>query len=185
MKESLYSLDYYRYYGYTKRNLFKEMFLPMELRFLKAFRKAQYYRNKKCFFLLYLFWESKKRILSRRTHLQIPTVTSIGPGMYIGHFGRVIINPRTIIGKNLTINTGVTIGQTNRGKRQGVPVIGDDVWIGTIAVVVGGIKIGSDVLIAPNAYVNFDVPSHSIVIGNPGTIIPNEYATKGYIEHPV
>ena len=88
----------------------------MELRFLKAFRKAQYYRDKK-FSPLYLFWELRKRFLSQSTHIQIPTVTSIGPGMYIGHLGRVIINPRTIIGKNLTINTGVTIGQTNRGKR--------------------------------------------------------------------
>lgn len=43
------------------------------------------------------------------------------------------------------------------------------------------IEIGNDVLIAPNTYVNFNVPSHSIVIGSPGVIIPNEKATEGYV----
>lgn len=49
------------------------------------------------------------------------------------------------------------------------------------AVVVGRIVIGDDVLIAPNAYVNFDVPSHSVVVGNPGKIISRENVTEGYI----
>lgn len=48
---------------------------------------------------------------------------------------------------------------------------------------VGKINIGDDVLIAPNAFVNFDVPSHSIVIGNPGTIIIRENATESYINN--
>ena len=52
-------------------------------------------------------------------------------------------------------------------------------------IVVGKIKIGNDVLIAPGAYVNFDVPDHSIVIGNPGKIIPKQNATEGYIASPV
>jgi serine O-acetyltransferase len=47
--------------------------------------------------------------------------------------------------------------------------------------VVGKIEIGNDVLIAPNTYVNFDVPSHSIVVGSPGIIIPREKATEGYV----
>ncbi len=48
-------------------------------------------------------------------------------------------------------------------------------------MVVGNIHIGNDVLIAPNAYVNFDVPEHSIVIGNPAKIIKKENATDSYI----
>ena len=63
----------------------------------------------------------------------------------------------------------------------GVPVIGDNVQIGINATIIGGICIGDDVLIAPNAFVNFDVPSHSIVIGNPGIIIHREEATKDYV----
>ena len=56
-------------------------------------------------------------------------------------------------------------------------------WIGTGAVIVGKIRIGDDVLIAPNSYVNVDVPSHSIVVGNPATIHHRENATQGYIEN--
>ena len=48
-------------------------------------------------------------------------------------------------------------------------------------MVVGNIHIGSDVLISPNAYVNFDVPDYSIVIGNPAKIIKKENATDSYI----
>ncbi|MBR2638189.1 MAG: serine acetyltransferase [Bacteroidaceae bacterium] len=185
MSECLYTKDLFRYYGNKKIGLFKSFFIPIELRFIKAFRMAQYYRNKKFCKILYWFWELRKRQLSLKTHIQIPTVATIGPGLYIGHFGRVILNSKVVLGKNVTINTGVTIGQTNRGKKKGVPIVGDNVWIGTNAVVVGNICIGDDVLIAPNSYVTDDVPSHSIVKGNPAVVIHREDATKGYIEHVV
>ena len=51
------------------------------------------------------------------------------------------------------------------------------------AMVVGNINIGNDVLIAPNAYVNFDIPSHSIVVGNPGVIIHKDHATRYYLRY--
>ena len=63
----------------------------------------------------------------------------------------------------------------------GVPTIGNQVAIGINATVIGNIIIGNDVMIAPNSFVNFDVPSHSIVIGNPGVIHHKEKATAGYI----
>ena len=63
--------------------------------------------------------------------------------------------------------------------------IGDEVWIGPNAVIVGNIKIGNNVLIAPNAYVNFDVPENSVVIGNPAQITTNLNATQGYINHKI
>lgn len=77
------------------------------------------------------------------------------------------------------------IGQENRGKRKGTPIIGNEVWIGANAVIVGNIKIGNDVLIAPLSYVNFDVPDHSIVVGNPAKIISKEFATKDYINNKI
>ncbi|MEO6097081.1 MAG: DapH/DapD/GlmU-related protein, partial [Fibrobacteria bacterium] len=97
--------------------------------------------------------------------------------------GAVIINSSSLIGKNCNLSAGVTIGQTNRGDKKGSPTIGDRVWFGPNAVVVGGVTIGEDVLIAPGTFVNFDVPAHSIVIGNPGKIIPAAEATAGYIEN--
>ena len=92
---------------------------------------------------------------------------------------------RLLIGKNCNIAKGVTIGQENRGKRKGTPIIGDSVWIGTNAVIVGKIVIGDDVLIAPNAFVNCDVPSHSVVTGNPCTIHHRDNATEAYVERLV
>ena len=89
------------------------------------------------------------------------------------------------MGKNINIHRGVLIGQTNRGGRRGAPVIGDEVWIGINATIVGKVTIGDDVLIAPNSYVNCDVPSHSIVFGNPCIIKHRENATEGYINRRV
>lgn len=104
--------------------------------------------------------------------------------MYLGHRGTVVINGNTILGNDINIATGVTIGQENRGKRLGVPTIGNDVWIGRNAVIVGNIKIGNNVLIALNSFVNSDIPENSIVLGNPGKIIINKMdATVGYIQN--
>ena len=112
---------------------------------------------------------------------QIPASTQIGKGFYIGHFGTIVINEKTKIGDNCNIVHGVTIGQANRGKMRGCPMIGDKVWIGTGAVIVGRVSIGSNVLIAPNSFVNFNVPDNSVVLGNPGKIISKTNATEGYI----
>jgi serine O-acetyltransferase len=114
---------------------------------------------------------------------QIFPGTQIAEGLYIGHFGAIVINPKAIIGKNCTLTHGVTIGQANRGKLKGYPTIGHRVWLGTNSVIVGNIKIGNNVLVAPGAYVNFDVPDNSIVLGNPGKITHDESATAGYINN--
>lgn len=86
-----------------------------------------------------------------------------------------------MIGQNCNIHKGVTIGQESRGKRKGSPIIGNKVWIGVGAVVVGKITIGDDVMIAPNSFVNTDIPPHSVVFGNPYIIKHKENATEGYI----
>ena len=105
----------------------------------------------------------------------------IEEGFYLGHPYNITINEESILGKNINIHKGATIGKENRGKKLGAPKIGNNVYIGVNSTVVGKIEIGNDVLIAPNSYLNFNVPSHSIVIGSPGVIIPNEKATEGYV----
>lgn len=117
--------------------------------------------------------------------IQIPTSTRVGKGFYIGHCGRIIVNPDVTIGDNVNIATGVVIGAANRGEKKGTPIIGNQVWIGSNAVIVGKIRIGDDVLIAPNSFVNTDIPDHSIVIGNPAQIHMREYACEGYINRTV
>jgi len=92
----------------------------------------------------------------------------------------VIIGP-VKIGRNCNISHSVTIGRSYRGGVIGRPTIGDYVWIGSGAVIVGKVMIGNNVLIAPNSFVNFDVPDNSLVIGNPGKIFPKENPVKNYI----
>jgi serine O-acetyltransferase len=158
--------DLYRFYGKTRIPILHWLMMPPQLKYLRLLRSAQ--NSKGIHRLLYKFRTMR---MQRKTHIQIPVETKIGKGFYIGHFGRIIIHPKAIIGDNVNIATGVTIGQTNRGSRKGVPVIGNRVWIGTNSIIVGAITIGDDVLIAPNCLVNTDIPSHSVVSGNPATII--------------
>ena len=176
-----YKYDVYRYYGKYNETIKEIITRPNGLKYLKTFRKASKTNNK----LLLMYYKYKMNKLSKKTFIQIPFQTKIGAGLYIGHIGSIIINPKVVIGKNCNIANGVTIGQENRGTRKGAPTIGDNVWIGANAVIVGNIKIGNDVLIAPLSYVNFDVPDHSIVIGNPGKIIMKENATEDYINRKI
>lgn len=179
MKQELHELikaDLSRYYD-------KIPFIkPIQVKYLIVYRKAGFYKKKT---IPGIYYRLRLQRLSLKTGFQIPTAADIKKGFYIGHVGRIIVNPDVKIGKNVNIATGVTIGKTNRGKNMGVPIIGNYVWIGTNAVIVGGITIGDDVLIAPNAYVNTDIPSHSIVIGNPAQIHHNDNATEGYINKTV
>lgn len=193
MPETKFKKDLYRYEGQTLspphlilKKIKRKLLCPYELRWLKSFRKAGYYSNKGILYLpIFAYWIMRYLHYTKLTQIQIGITTEIGEGFFIGHCGRIIINSRAKLGKNVNIATGVTIGTENRGKRKGCPTISDNVWIGTNAVIVGRITIGTDVLIAPNSYVNFDVPPHSIVIGNPARIISCENATESYIHRPI
>lgn len=176
LKEILDS-DFTRY-GRKRKGI--DIFKPMELKWLTAMRCAGFYGRRTP---IGLFWFLRYRSLEKKTMIQIPTTTKIGKGFYIGHCGRIIINKEAVLGENVNIGTGVVIGNANRGEKKGAPIIGDEVWIGANSVIVGRVIIGNDVLIAPNAFVNFDVPPHSIVIGNPGVIHPSEYACENYINN--
>ena len=179
--DNKFSKDLYRYYGEEGESLAKRLLRPVELKYIALFRKA----NACDFKPLKLYYAVKLKLMSYKTHIQIPARTEIGEGFYIGHSGRVIINPEAKLGKNVNIATGVTIGYENRGERKGAPTIEGNCWIGTNSVIVGNVKIGEDVLIAPLTFVNFDVPAHSIVIGNPAKIIHKENATKDYVENKI
>jgi serine O-acetyltransferase len=146
-------------------------------RLLYYFRRSHTTRFKP----MQLLWRTLYRTVASRRGIEISSQTDIGGGFYLGHAYNITINAAAKIGKNCNIHKGVVIGQTNRGKNKGVPTIGNEVWIGINAAIVGNITIGDDVLIAPNSFVNVDVPSHSVVYGNPCIIRPRLHATEGYI----
>lgn len=155
---------------------------PIQVRYQIIYRKASFYKKKS---LKGIYYRIRLNRLSERSGIQLPTNAKIDKGLFIAHFGPIIVNPDAVIGKNVNISPGVIIGKTNRGEKKGVPVIGNNVWIGANAVVVGKITIGDDVLIAPNAYVNTDIPAHSVVMGNPAVIHVRENATEGYINRRI
>ena len=170
--------DLYRYSGHTGLKTFVVGLTIPGFRYMFFLRKSSLSKK---YSVSGIFYRLFLRRYMFKYGFQIPASTQIGKGFYIGHFGTIVINEKTKIGDNCNIAHGVTIGQANRGKAGGCPVIGDMVWIGTGAVIVGKVKIGSNVLIAPNSFVNFDVPDNSVVVGNPGKIVPKADATKGYI----
>jgi len=124
-----------------------------------------------------------RRFLKRYRYkfgIDIPYTTAIGSGLYIGHFGGIFINADAVIGNNVNISQGVTIGQSSRGKRAGCPTIGDNVYIGPGAKIIGAIRIGNNVAIGANCVVTKDVPDHAVVVGIPGEVISYK-GSDGYI----
>jgi len=112
--------------------------------------------------------------------ISIPDQTSIGSGFYIGHFGGIVVNRMSIIGKNCNISQGVTLGQANRGTGKGYPTIGDNVYIGPGAKIVGKVSIGNNVAIGANCVVTKDVPDNAVVVGIPAKIISFQ-GSDGYV----
>ncbi len=172
--------DLYRYGGLKGLKGFKRGMKIPGFRYTYFLRMAK--NNKK-----YTFKGAISRFLVIRLGYkygyQIDIQTEIGKGFYIGHYGTVIIGQEAIIGSNCNVSHNVTIGSIPKGRLKGLPTIGDRVWIGTGAVIVGKINIGSNVLIAPNCIINFNVPDNSTVIGNPARIILKDKPPEGYINN--
>lgn len=91
----------------------------------------------------------------------------IGPGFVILHSVGVVINTNVRAGRNLVIYHGVTLG----AERNKTPLLGDNVYIGAGAKIIGGVRIGSNVKIGANAVVTKDVPDGATVVGIPARII--------------
>jgi serine O-acetyltransferase len=171
--------DLYRYFSACSFRFFLKGLKFPGFKYTYYLRKCFFYKNRGLKIKYHFFSWLLKRT-SYKFGFNISPNSIIGKGLYIGHFGRIIIHPDVVIGCNVNISPGVTIGQTNRGKKKGVPKIGNNVWIGTNAIIVGNIQIGNNVLIAPVAYVNFDVPENAVVLGNPGKIVSYD-GTEGYV----
>ena len=91
-------------------------------------------------------------------------------GIRLIHPWNITVNDNAQLGKNVTLFKGSTIGVIEHGKKRGYPIIGNNVTVCANATICGNVKIGDNVLICAGAFVNFDVPDNSTVIGNPGTI---------------
>lgn len=127
--------------------------------------------------LFCLLWQKNIEIF---TGISIPASASIGHSFYIGHFGGIIINAKAVIGNNCNLSQGVTIGVSGLGNKRGVPVIGNNVYIGANAVVAGNIKIEDDVLIGACSLVTSNAEKGSVLVGVPAIEVSKK-GSEGYI----
>lgn len=127
--------------------------------------------------LITLIWQ---KIIEILTGISIPASVTIGESFYIGHFGGIIFNAQTIIGNNCNVSQGVTIGVSGLNENRGVPIIGNNVYIGVNSVVAGKITIGNNVLIGSSSLITSNVEDNSVMLGVPASKISNQ-GSREYI----
>ncbi len=122
-------------------------------KFERLLRKYEYYKNcsKTIFGKIYLiFLKIHYFTLSRKLGFSIPA-NVFGPGLSIAHYGTIVVNSTARVGKNCRIQEGTNIGSTNGSSK--AATIGDNVFIGTGAKIIGDVKIGNNVCIGAGAVV--------------------------------
>lgn len=136
-----------------------------ELRFIYLGRKNQISAN----------WVVKKvtsillRGYRRKYGLEL-NFKNTGGGIRLIHPWNITVNDNAVLGENVTLYKGSTIGEITSGSKKGNPIIGNNVIVYATATICGNVKIGDGSEISAGAFVNFDVPKNSVVIGNPGII---------------
>ncbi|NNK73484.1 MAG: serine acetyltransferase [Flavobacteriaceae bacterium] len=109
------------------------------------------------------------KYFTRDFHCKIFRSTKIEGGLMCYHPFATVINARSI-GKNFQFRNGLTIGNKSNDNRK-LPLIGNDVSVGAQVVIIGDITIGDNVMIGAGSVVVKDIPSNSVVAGNPAKII--------------
>ena len=144
-----------------------EAILTPCFRVLMYYRVARYFYLKKWYFVARYLCERAKR----KTGIEIHPGARIGKRLFIDHGFGVVIGETAIIGDDVIIFHGVTLGGTGKQKKRRHPVIGNRVLIGAGAKILGYIRIGDEVKIGANAVVLKDVPPAVTVVGIPGMIV--------------
>ena len=146
---------------------------PMEVLLYPSFRvMLSYRRAHKLYLKGHYFWA---RFLSqraaRKTGIEIHPGATIGKGFFIDHGSGVIIGETAIVGDNVTLYQGVTLGGTGKetGKRH--PTIGDNVMISAGAKIIGSFTVGENSKIGAGSVVTRDIPANVVAVGNPCHIL--------------
>ena len=147
-----------------KSNL--EVFLYPSFRVILRYRLAHKLYLKKHYFLAR--WISQRA--ARKTGIEIHPGATIGKGLFIDHGSGVIIGETTVIGDNVTLYQGVTLGGTGKehGKRH--PTLEDNVMVSAGAKILGSFTIGENSKIGAGSVVLEEVPPNCTVVGVPGRI---------------
>lgn len=165
-----------------------EVFLYPSFRAIIAHRIAHKLYQKEHFFLARLI----SQVSARKTGIEIHPGATIGKGLFIDHGSGVIIGETAIIGDNVTLYQGVTLGGTGKetGKRH--PTICDNVMVSAGAKVIGSFTVGENSKIGAGAVVIREVPANSTVVGVPGRVVkrdnirvPREELDQVHLPDPV
>lgn len=189
MREAI-EADLFRVWGEVSFNKFiRAYFFSPGFKYLFWFRisSSLYFTHKYrkvALYPLYIISRLLLRHYSYKYGIDIPCGSNIAKGFYIGHFSCIVISRWATIEKNCNISQGVTIGYSSRGKKQGYPKIGENVYVGPGAKVIGRIEIGDNVAIGANAVVLSDVPANGVVAGIPAKLVSMR-GSEGYILNKV
>jgi len=168
----------YRRYRATGGTWFATIFLTQGLWATAAYRVTYWARHRIPFALvrkpILIALAFVNKFVEIVTGICIPPSCEIGEGLYIGHFGTIILPSRGRLGKNCSVSQGMTIGLAGQGEKRGAPTIGDRVYIGPHAIVVGKITVGDDAVICAGAVVTRDVPPRGHALGNPARITSHD-----------
>ena len=107
------------------------------------------------------------------TGIDLPCEAKVGRRLRIDHFGGIVVSGDAVIGDDVVMRNGVTIG-LKRTNERGAPVIGNRVDIGAGAKILGPIVIGDDAVIGANAVVLHDVPAGAVAVGIPARVLPRQ-----------
>ena len=144
-----------------------EVFLYPSFKVILNYRIAHKLYLKKHFF--WARWISQRA--ARKTGIEIHPGATIGKGLFIDHGSGVIIGETTIIGDNVTLYQGVTLGGTGKEQGKRHPTLKDNVMVSAGAKVIGSFTIGENSKIGAGSVVLEEVPPNCTVVGVPGRIV--------------
>lgn len=147
-----------------------EVFLYPSFKAIIGYRVAHKLFVKKHYFLAR--WISQRTV--RKTGIEIHPGATIGKGLFIDHGNGVIIGETAIIGDNVTLYQGVTLGGTGKEKGKRHPTIGDNVMVSAGAKVLGSFTVGENSKIGAGSVVLTEVPPNSTVVGVPGRVVKRD-----------
>ena len=165
-----------------------EVFLYPSFKAIMRHRVAHWLYERKLYFLAR--WYSQRTV--RKTGIEIHPGATIGKGLFIDHGNGVIIGETTIIGDNVTLYQGVTLGGTGKEQGKRHPTIGNNVMISAGAKVLGSFTVGENSKIGAGSVVLSEVPPNCTVVGVPGRVvkrdnlrIPREDMDQVHLPDPV
>lgn len=170
--------DLYRYLTSDSIRAFLRGWYIAGFRYTFFMRCCRYFAAKGWIIrILYFICRAALRHYSVKYGFQIPWQTNIGPGLFIGHYGAIIVNPNSAIGANCNISVGVLLGLNHKMDADGhslgfeYPVVGNRVSLGNNCKIIGGVEVGDNCMVGVGAVVTKSLPANSVAVGCPAKVI--------------